>query len=93
MAGLAAAVGTSRSALARCFTETVGVPPMSYLREWRLTRAAELLLEPELTLDAIARRVGYSDGSALSTVFKTARGISPQAYRRALDPGEAAAAR
>jgi AraC-like DNA-binding protein len=84
VASLAAEAGASRSALARCFTASIGVPPMAYLREWRLARAADLLLDPDLTLDAIARRVGYSDGSTLSTVFKAARGVSPQQYRDAV---------
>jgi AraC-like DNA-binding protein len=81
VASLAAETGLSRSALARCFTDRVGVPPMTYLKEWRLARAADLLLDSHNTLDAIARRVGYSDGFTLSTVFKGARGVSPQQYR------------
>lgn len=81
VASLAAAAGVSRSSFARSFAERIGVPPMTYLKEWRLSLAADLLLEPQNTLDAIARRVGYSDGFALSSVFKRARGVSPQAYR------------
>ncbi len=87
VASLAAETGASRSALARTFTEFVGVPPMTYLKEWRLARAADLLLDPDLTLDAIARRVGYSDGSTLSTIFKNARGVSPRQYREAVPDG------
>lgn len=81
VANLAAEAGVSRSVLARRFTERRGVPPMTYLKEWRLSRTADLLLDPDLTLDSIARRVGYSDGSTLSTVFKSARGASPREYR------------
>lgn len=81
VANLAAETGMSRSALARRFTDRVGVPPMTYLKEWRLARAADLLLDPDHTLDTIARRVGYSDGFTLSTIFKSARGVSPQRYR------------
>lgn len=84
VAGLAAKTGISRAALARCFTERVGVPPMTYLKEWRLAVAADLLLDPDTTLDTIAHRVGYSDGFALSSVFKRARGLSPQQYREAV---------
>jgi AraC-like DNA-binding protein len=54
---------------------------MTFLKEWRLARAADLLLDPDLTLDAIALRVGYSDGNTLSTVFKAARGLSPRQFR------------
>lgn len=76
----------SRAAFSRNFTERIGVPPMTYLKEWRLARAADLLLDPDLTLDAIAHRVGYADGSALSTAFKAARGVSPKHYRSSLPP-------
>jgi AraC-like DNA-binding protein len=84
VASLAAEAGSSRSALACNFTKLVGTPPMTYLKEWRLACTADLLLDPDLTLDAIARRVGYSDGTALSAVFKAARGISPRQYRDGL---------
>lgn len=84
VASLARAAGVSRSVLARRFTDLIGTPPMAYLKEWRLARAADLLLDPGHTLDAIARRVGYSAGPALSTVFKDARGVSPREYREAM---------
>lgn len=82
VATLAAAVGCSRAWLARRFTETVGVPPMGYLARWRLGLAADLLTGTTLTLDAIARRVGYSTGFALSAAFRRERGVSPQQHRR-----------
>jgi len=79
---LAAKTGVSRAALARSFTELVGGPPMTYLREWRLALAADLLREPGNTLDAVARKVGYGNGFALSTAFKRLRGISPREHRQ-----------
>jgi AraC-like DNA-binding protein len=79
---LAAAVGVSRSGLARRFTELVGEPPMAFLTGWRMTLAADLLREPGATVDAVARRVGYGSGFALSTAFKRVRGVTPQQYRR-----------
>ncbi|MFE2755883.1 AraC family transcriptional regulator [Actinosynnema sp. NPDC059335] len=81
VASLAGAVGVSRAALARRFTDLVGEPPMAYLTGWRLTLAADLLREPSATLDAVARRVGYSTGFALSTAFKRERGVSPSEHR------------
>jgi AraC-like DNA-binding protein len=84
VASLAARTGVSRAALARSFVERVGVPPMTYLKQWRMAVAADLLLESGNTLDVIAHQVGYSDGFALSTVFKRVRGLSPQQYREAV---------
>jgi AraC-like DNA-binding protein len=81
VATLAAAVGISRAALARRFTDLVGEPPMSYLTSWRLALAADLLREPDSTLASVARQVGYSTPFALSTAFKRVLGISPQEHR------------
>jgi AraC-like DNA-binding protein len=83
VAGLAAEVGASRAALARRFTELVGEPPMSFLTDWRLTLAADLLLEPGATIGSVADKVGYGSPYALSAAFKRHRGISPRDHRLA----------
>ncbi|WP_431043154.1 AraC family transcriptional regulator [Streptomyces sp. P1-3] len=87
VAGLAARTGVSRAALARRFTELVGEPPMGYLTGWRLALAADLLREPDSTLEAVARQVGYGSAFALSAAFKRVRGVSPQEYRSASATG------
>jgi AraC-like DNA-binding protein len=79
---LAAAVGCSRATLARRFTRLVGEPPMSFLTARRLALAADLLLEPDATIAAVARRVGYANPFALSTAFKRVRGHSPRDHRQ-----------
>jgi AraC-like DNA-binding protein len=81
VAGLATEVGLSRAALARRFTDRLGEAPMTYLARWRIDLAADLLAESELTLAAIAGRVGYADGFALSTAFKRLTGLSPTEHR------------
>jgi AraC-like DNA-binding protein len=84
VARLAAETGVSRAALARRFTELVGEPPMSFLTSWRLDLAADLLREPDATVGAVARQVGYGSAFALSAAFKRVRGVSPRAHRTAL---------
>ncbi|HEY5854711.1 MAG TPA: AraC family transcriptional regulator [Aldersonia sp.] len=83
VAALAAGCGVSRAVLARRFADLVGEPPMSYLTGWRLAVAADLLQEGDETLDAVARRVGYGSGFALSAAFKRVRGVRPSASRLA----------
>ncbi|HUG83944.1 MAG TPA: AraC family transcriptional regulator [Euzebya sp.] len=80
----AAEAGVSRAALAGRFTTLVGEPPISYLTRWRLDLAADLLVDPDLTVEAVGRRVGYDNQFAFSTAFKRARGVSPTHHRRAL---------
>ncbi|MET8656403.1 cupin domain-containing protein [Streptomyces griseus] len=93
-AELAVRAGVSRTTLAKRFTELVGEGPVAYLTAWRMTLAADLLTRPELTVAAVARRVGYADAFGFSTAFKRLRGESPSAFRRgaaATDPVETAA--
>lgn len=78
---LAATTGTSRAAFSRRFTELVGEPPMTFLTGWRLALAADLLTQPDATVGAVARQVGYATPFALSTAFKRVRGMSPQQHR------------
>ncbi len=92
VAGLAGEVGISRAALARRFTRLVGEPPMRYLAEWRITLAADLLLEPGTTVESVAAEVGYGSAFALSTAFKRIRGITPREHRTIRPAQERAAA-
>jgi AraC-like DNA-binding protein len=80
LASLAGLANVSRTTLARRFTELVGEPPLTYLTDLRMSLAADLLTEPDATVAAVARRVGYADAFSFSTAFKRERGTSPSAY-------------
>jgi AraC-like DNA-binding protein len=71
----------SRSAFSDRFRSLVGQPPMRYLTELRLTRAARLLRSTDATLSDVARSVGYGSEDALSRAFKTRFGEAPSGYR------------
>ena len=83
LASLARETRVSRATLARRFTEVVGQPPMEFLTEWRLTLAADLILDPAETIASVAGKVGYGSGYALSAAFKRVRGITPGQHRHA----------
>lgn len=68
--------------LARRFTDVVGQPPMEYLIEWRLTLAADLILDPTETIASVAAKVGDRSPYALSAAFKRVRGIRPGRHRQ-----------
>ncbi|MFI6300047.1 AraC family transcriptional regulator [Nonomuraea sp. NPDC050790] len=78
---LAEKVGASRAAFARRFASLVGEPPMAYLTGWRITLAADLLRSSDITIDSVARHVGYANAFALSVAFKRVRGLSPSRHR------------
>ena len=81
VASIAAAVGVSRAVLARRFHELVGEPPMTYLTNWRLALAADLLRDPAATVGGVAAQVGYTSPFTFSTAFKRVYGASPSAHR------------
>ncbi|HWO64125.1 MAG TPA: AraC family transcriptional regulator [Umezawaea sp.] len=83
VAALADRAGVSRSTLAKRFADLVGEPPLTYLTGWRMTLAADLLVEREAaTVADIARTVGYSDPFGFSAAFKRVRGANPTEFRR-----------
>ncbi|WP_106535825.1 AraC family transcriptional regulator [Haloactinopolyspora alba] len=83
VAALAELTQVSRSTLAKRFTELVGEPPLTYLTRWRMTLAADRLVEHEATTVAdVAHTVGYSDPFGFSAAFKRVRGVNPSEFRR-----------
>src|SRR5947207_176672 len=88
---LASQTRVSRATLARRFAEVVGQPPMEFLTEWRLTLAADLILDPRETGGSVARAVRYSSPDARSAAFKRVRARRPPDIRRG-DVGEPAPA-
>jgi AraC-like DNA-binding protein len=83
VAGLAAAVGMSRSAFAARFAQAVGEGPMQYLTRWRVQKAAAMLRRGDGDIGQVAASVGYGSEAAFSKAFKRTMGTTPGAYRRA----------
>jgi AraC-like DNA-binding protein len=82
VAGLAQAVGMSRSAFASQFTRLVGEPPLHYVARWRMLKASQLLKQDKQTLAEVAIAVGYESEAAFSKAFKRWSGQAPGSYRR-----------
>lgn len=80
---LAREAHVSRATLARRFSDLLGEPPMTYLTSWRMCMAADLLESHGVTVESVARDVGYSSAYALSTAFHREYGIRPTQHRHA----------
>ncbi|MFC4081923.1 AraC family transcriptional regulator [Amycolatopsis samaneae] len=81
---LAERTGVSRSTLAKRFADLVGEPPLTYLTRWRMTLAADLLVDrAAATVADVARTVGYADPFGFSAAFKRVRGVNPSEFRQA----------
>lgn len=84
VAALANAVGMSRSAFAARFTHIIGLSPIDYLANWRMTLAKEALASSNKPMVEVAEIAGYQSVSAFSTGFKRATGLSPKFYAQSL---------
>ncbi|OBH75743.1 hypothetical protein A5681_10295 [Mycobacterium scrofulaceum] len=80
VATLAAQVGLSSSAFTRAFREVTGSSPYQYVKDVRLNRARELVLDPRLAVADIAHRVGYVSVSHFISEFRTRFGATPRDY-------------
>jgi AraC-like DNA-binding protein len=81
---LAEAAAMSRSAFMEHFVAAFGRPPMSFLHDLRMQRAARLLqTDPRLALDEVADRVGYASRSHFSQAFGKHYGVTPTTFRSA----------
>lgn len=83
VAQLASVAAMSRSAFYEKFNAALGVPPMEYLLQWRMTVARTLLQNGSMHVSEVAERVGYASTSAFSVAFSRTVGVSPSRYGRA----------
>lgn len=78
---MASATATSRSSLNRKMKSLLGVTPADFLKEARMKRACQQLLDTANTVNDIAYSCGFSDPKYFSKCFKASKGMSPSDYR------------
>ncbi|MGH7678864.1 MAG: AraC family transcriptional regulator, partial [Gemmatimonadaceae bacterium] len=83
LAELARTTAASRTVLSERFSRVIGVPPMLYLKRWRLQLAAERLARSSAKVATVATQAGYESEAAFSRAFKQETGLSPASWRRA----------
>jgi AraC-like DNA-binding protein len=79
---LASAAGMSRSLFCHAFKKMVGETPLSYLTNWRMIRAKELLLTTKGNISEVAMDVGYQSEAAFNRLFKKKTSQTPASFRR-----------
>ncbi len=78
----AEAVGSSKRTLARRMQGVLGKSPLSYFQSLRVERAVHLLKTSSLSVDEIAERVGYTEGSILRLLLRRRLGLGIREIRR-----------
>lgn len=78
---LAAACNMSRAHFCRTFKEAMGVPPLTYLTEYRLRLADSVLRQENARVSEAARIAGFTDEAYFSRCYKKRRGTPPSAKK------------
>ncbi|MFK0314142.1 AraC family transcriptional regulator [Pseudomonas sp. NPDC090233] len=82
VADLARIAGLSSARLHARFAAECAMTPMDYIRQRRLLKARQLVIQTLLPMGEIAAQVGYGSQSAFSAAMLRAFGCSPGALRR-----------
>lgn len=82
LSDLSGQVCLSNDHFSRIFSEIMGVRPMEYVNRKRIERAQMLLVTTNLSISQIAEKVGISNYSYFSTLFKKYTLTTPEAYQK-----------
>ncbi len=79
---IAASAAASKSMCLRYFRQTIGTTPIRYLIQYRIEKAAEMLLSTGKKAGEIALACGFSDMSYFTRRFREIKGCTPLEYRK-----------
>ncbi|MBQ8092620.1 MAG: helix-turn-helix transcriptional regulator [Clostridia bacterium] len=72
----------SESECLRCFKSTIGHPPIQFLKQLRVRKAAELLVSSNLKINEISDRCGFQDSGYFTRAFRELKGMTPNQFRQ-----------
>ncbi len=78
---IASHANISRSECFRCFKRLTAKSPVTYINEYRLSCAANLLTSTYDAVTVICTKCGFSSSSYFGKLFRKAYGVSPLVYR------------
>ena len=85
---VADSIGITRSHLNHVFQKELNISIQNFLIDFRMHKAANLLVSTGLSIKEISSQVGYSDQLVFSKAFKKKFGLSPKSYRASQNKNE-----
>ena len=79
---LAEHLNVNRSYLYTIFMNKLHISPKDFLQKYRITRARELLVLTELSVESIGKSCGYGNAERFARAFKHETGLTPTQFRR-----------
>lgn len=82
----AEAIGVSKRTLQRAVQRTMGTSPIRFIQDLRIEHASHLLRTTELSMETIARKVGYEHPNTLRVLLRERTGKTTMALRGVRNP-------
>lgn len=79
---IADSVALSESACLRSFRQILGTTPIQYVKQYRIEKAAELLLSTSMKAGEVGAECGFSDVSYFTKTFREIKHCTPKEYRQ-----------
>ena len=78
---IAGFLGYSDVYFCKLFKQNFGKNFITYLNEYRMSKAKELLANPVINIKDVGQKVGYGDANYFTRLFKRMEGVTPSEYR------------
>lgn len=79
---IASSAFLSSSYASRLFKKEMNISIMDYVLQLRMNEARKLLKDSDLQIDEISDKIGYTDSSYFTKVFRKSEGVTPSQYRQ-----------
>lgn len=77
--------GYNTSYLSRIYSDKMGITISREIKNYRIEKSKEFLLNDNMTIDEVSELVGYSDPKYYMRTFKSIEKVTPSQFRRAFD--------
>ncbi len=78
---MAELIDVSKSYLCRVFKQAYSITPVTFLLNYRISKAKQLLISTDMKVRLLAAECGFNDTSYFCMMFKKSEGMTPEEFR------------